>query len=156
MAAEAGAKPKQVYQVFIKAPAERVWDAITKPEFTARYYYGTIIKTNLAVGSSFTYFGPDGSSPMIEGKVLESDPPRRLVHTYRSLWGPLAKDAPTRVTWEVHALQSGVTKLTVIHDEFESETATFKGLATGGWNWILSNLKTLLETGETMPDQYQY
>jgi len=151
MTAEVTTRPKQVYQVFIKASQERVWDAITKPEFTARYFYGSILKSDLAVGSPFTYLTPNGSAPLIEGEVLACDPPRRLVHTYRSLWGPLAEDAPTRVTWELEAMQGGVTKLTVTHDDFDGETATFKGLAGGGWTWILSNLKTLLETGKPMP-----
>jgi uncharacterized protein YndB with AHSA1/START domain len=150
---EAATRPQQVYQVFIKAPPEHVWEAITKPEFTSRYYYGCALKTDLAIGSAFTYFMPDGN-PIVEGKVVESDPPRRLVHTYHSLWGELASDAPTRVTWELEPAHGGVTKLTVVHDEFEAETATYKGLATGGWSWILSNLQSLLETGEPIPQAY--
>lgn len=153
MTADIANRPKQVYQVFIKAPPERVWEAITTPEFTQRYYYGCTLKTDLAVGSAFTYFMADGS-PIVEGRVVESDPPRRLVHTYHSLWADLAHDAPTRVTWELEPSGSGVTKLTVVHDEFERETATYEGLATGGWNWILSNLKSLLETGEPIPEAY--
>ena len=153
MTTEATARPKLVYQVFIKAAQERVWDAITKPEFTAHYYYGSILKTDLKVGSPFTYLMSDGTTPIIEGEVLASDPPRRLVHSYRSLWGPLSQDAPTTVTWEVEAVQDGLTKLTVVHDDFAGETPTFKGLSSGGWTWILSNLKTLLETGEPMPTQ---
>jgi uncharacterized protein YndB with AHSA1/START domain len=153
MTAETASRPKQVYQVFIKASPERVWEAITKPEFTERYYYGCSLKTDLSVGSSFTYFMP-GGEPIVEGQVVESDPPRRLVHTYHSLWADLANDAPTRVTWEIEVAHGGVTKLTVVHDEFEGETATYTGLATGGWSWILSNLKTLLETGEPIPEAY--
>jgi len=93
MAAETTARPKLVYRVFIKAPRERVWEAITTPEFTARYYYGCALRSDLEVGSAFTYMAPDGSAPLIEGEVVELDPPRRLAHTYRSLWGPLAGDA---------------------------------------------------------------
>jgi uncharacterized protein YndB with AHSA1/START domain/DNA-binding transcriptional ArsR family regulator len=154
MAADTAARPKLVNQLFIKAPRERVWQAITTPEFTARYYYGCALESDLEVGSAFTYMAPDGSGPLIEGEVLESDPPRRLSHTYRSLWGPLADDAPSRVTWELEAVQNGVTKLTVVHDDFEGETATYKGLAEGGYAWILNNLKTLLETGEPLPEQW--
>ena len=150
---EATTRPKLVNQVFIRAPQARVWEAITKPEFTARYFYGCVLKADLVVGGSFTYLTPDGSGTMLEGQVLACDPPRRLVHSYRSLWGPLAADAPTRVTWEVEAMPNDVTKLTVIHEDFDGETATFKGLAGGGWAWILSSLKTLLETGEPMPAQ---
>ena len=154
LSTETTARPKLVYEVLIKAPQERVWEAITTPEFTTRYYYGSALKSDLKVGSAFTYMSPDGSAPIIEGEVVESDPPRRLSHTYRSLWGPLAGDAPTKVTWELEAAQNGVTKLTVIHDDFAGETATYKGLSEGGYTWILSNLKTLLETGEPLPDQW--
>jgi uncharacterized protein YndB with AHSA1/START domain/DNA-binding transcriptional ArsR family regulator len=143
-------RPQLVYQIIIKAPQERVWAAITTPEFTSRYYYGTTLKTQLTVGSPFTYHLPNGS-PIVEGEVLASEPPTRLVHTYRSLWPPMHEDAPTRVTWELEAMPGGVTKVTVVHEDFQGETATYTGLQSGGWTWILSNLKTLLETGEPMP-----
>lgn len=153
LATNAEARPRLVNQIFIHAPVERVWEAVTTPEFTARYFYGSILKSDLSVGSPFTYFMPDGETPVIEGELLEYDPPRRLVHSYHSLWGPLAEDAPTTVTWELEAVKDDLTRLTVVHEDFEGETATYKGLSSGGWAWILSNLKTLLETGEPMPNQ---
>ncbi len=110
-------------------------------------------KTNLTVGSPFTYHMPDGS-PIIEGEVVLSDPPTRLVHTYHSLWPPMNEDAPTKVTWELVSMPGGVTKVTVVHEDFQGETATYQGLQSGGWAWILSNMKTLLETGEAMPQGY--
>jgi uncharacterized protein YndB with AHSA1/START domain len=143
-------RPRLVYQIIIKAPPERVWEAITTPEFTSRYYYGSTLKTDLTVGSPFTYHMPNGS-PIVEGEVVASEPPTRLVHTYHSLWPPMNEDAPTRVTWELEALPEGVTKVTVVHEDFQAETATYKGLQSGGWTWILSNMKTLLETGEPIP-----
>ena len=146
-------KPRLVYQIIIQAPPPRVWEAITKSEFTSRYYYGCTLKTDLTVGSPFTYHMPNGS-PIVEGEVVSSDPPNRLVHTYHSVWPPLNEDAPTRVTWELEALPGGVTKLTVVHEDFQGETATYQGLQGGGWTWIISNLKTLLETGEPMPQGY--
>lgn len=145
------ARPRQVYEVFIKAPPERVWEAITKEEFTARYFYGTRVRSDLQVGSPFNYSAADGTTSMVEGEVLESNPPRRLVHTWRVLWdAALAADAPSRVTWELQSMPGGVTKLTVVHDNFDGETATYRQVS-GGWMWVLSNLKTLLETGEPMP-----
>lgn len=146
-------KPQLVYQIIIKAPQERVWEAITTPEFTSRYYYGNTLKTDLTVGSPFTYLMPDGS-PIVEGEVVTSEPPHRLVHSYHSLWPPLDQDAPTRVTWELEPLSGSVTKVTVLHEEFQGETATYQGLQSGGWTWILSNMKTLLETGEPLPEEY--
>lgn len=146
-------KPRLVYQIIIKAPPERVWEAITTAEFTSRYYYGSALTTDLTVGSPFTYHRPNGS-PIVEGQVVASEPPKRLVHTYHSLWPPMNEDAPTRVTWELESMPGGVTKVTVVHEDFQGETATYTGLQSGGWTWILSNLKTLLETGEAMPQGY--
>lgn len=146
-------KPRIVHQIIIKASQERVWEAITTPEFTSRYYYGSTLKTDLTVGSPFTYHMSNGS-PIVEGEVVLSDPPNRLVHTYHSLWPPMNEDAPTRVTWELEAMSGGVTKVTVVHEDFQGETATYQGLQSGGWAWILSNMKTLLETGEAMPQEY--
>jgi uncharacterized protein YndB with AHSA1/START domain/DNA-binding transcriptional ArsR family regulator len=143
--------PRLVYQIIIKAPQEQVWVAITTPEFTARYYYGSTLHTDLSVGSPFSYHMADGS-PIVEGEVLASEPPKRLVYSYRSLWPPMNEDAPSRVTWELEAMAEGVTRVTVIHEGFEGETATYRGLQSGGWTWILSNMKTLLETGEPMPE----
>ena len=121
-------KPRLVYQIIIKAPQERVWEAITTSEFTSRYYYGSTLKTDLTVGSPFTYHMPNGS-PIVEGEVVASEPPNRLVHTYHSLWPPMNEDAPTRVTWELESMPGGVTKVTVVHEDFQGETATYTGLA---------------------------
>ena len=147
------AKPRLVYQIIIKAPQERVWEAITTSEFTSRYYYGCTLQTDLAVGSPFTYHLPNGS-PIVDGEVVASETPHRLVHTYHARWPPMHEDAPTRVTWELESLPGGVTKVTVVHEDFQGRTATYEGLQGGGWTWILSNLKTLLETGEPMPQGY--
>lgn len=147
------AKPKLVYQIVINAPQERVWQAITTPEFTARYYYDCTLKTDLTVGSPFTYHKPSGA-PIVEGEVILVDPPHRLVHSYHSLFPPMHKDAPTKVTWELAPMGGDVTKVTVVHEEFEGETPTYQGLQSGGWAWILSNMKTVLETGAPMPQGY--
>ena len=146
-------KPQLVYQIIINAPPERVWEAITTSEFTSRYYYGSTLTTDLTVGSPFTYHMPNGA-PVVEGAVVASEPPNRLVHTYHSLWPPMNQDAPTRVTWELESMPGGVTKVTVVHEGFQGQTATYTGLQSGGWAWILSNMKTLLETGEPMPQGY--
>ena len=95
-----------------------------------------------------------GTFRIVEGKVVLCDPPHRLVHTYHSNWPPMNKDAPTQVTWELEPMAGNVTKVTVLHEEFEGETATYQGLQSGGWAWILSNMKTVLETGEAMPQGY--
>jgi uncharacterized protein YndB with AHSA1/START domain len=84
--------------------------------------------------------------------VIEADPPNRLVHTWHALWdADVSADLPSRVTWEITGMHGGMTKLTVVHDDFDGETATYKQVG-GGWSWVLSSLKTLLETGEGLPN----
>ena len=70
----ADSKPRLVYQIIIKAPQERVWQAITTPEFTSRYYYNSALTTDLSIGSPFTYHMSNGS-PIVEGTVVASEPP---------------------------------------------------------------------------------
>jgi uncharacterized protein YndB with AHSA1/START domain/DNA-binding transcriptional ArsR family regulator len=152
MEVETATKPQQMYQMFIRATPERVWEAITTPEFTSRYFYGTYVDSTLEEGTPFVFYdSADHGNVMVEGEVVESDPPRRLVYTWRMLYDPdLAADAPSRVTWEIEPVGE-TSKLTVIH-EFDRESATFHHVASG-WSWVLSNLKTVLETGEPLPSQ---
>ena len=141
---------KQVYQVFIRATPERVWEAITKPEFTAKYFHGSRVDTTGERGTSIRHFAPDGTTLWGDDTILESDPPRRLVHTWRSLYDPeLAAEPPSRVTWEINPLPGGITKLTVVHDQLEGSPKTAANVA-GGWTFIISGLKTLLETDQPL------
>ena len=139
-------KTAQVYQVFIKASPEQIWDAITKPEFTERYFYGSRIETSPERRVSTA---PDGSSRG-DDATIEFDPPRKLVHEWRSLWDPEAAPEPaSRVTWEIEPGEDGVSMLTLVHDQLEASPKTADGVA-GGWMRVLSGLKTLLETGEPL------
>ncbi|HVB09705.1 MAG TPA: SRPBCC family protein [Bacillota bacterium] len=141
--------PQQVYSVFIKSSPERVWQAVTDPAFTARYFYGSRIECRLEAGAPLRHLDAEGNA-MVEGEVLEADPPRRFVHTWRSSWIPaMAADAPSRVTWEITPVDGGVTQLTLTHDQFDGETATYREVA-GGWSYVLSGLKTLVETGQPL------
>ena len=135
----------QVFQVFIKATPEQIWEAITKPEFTEKYFFAARIE--MENGRRVSH-GPDGSLWGDEA-ILEEDPPRRLVHGWRSLYDPeLAEEEPSRVTWEIDPEDGGVCKLTVIHDQLEGAPKTAAHIA--GWTYILSGLKTLLETGKPL------
>jgi len=139
----------QVYQVFIKATPEQIWDAITKAEFTEKYFYGSRVSMAEKPGGAFIGRG-DGDSILADGEVLEYDRPRRLQHTWRALYDEATADEPaSRVTWEVEAADGGVTKLTVVHDRLERAPKTAESVA-GGWSYVLSGLKTLLETGEPL------
>ena len=144
------AQTTQVYSVFIRATPEQVWDAITKPEFTTRYFHGTRIESTFEPGAPYLSLAGDGGETLVDGEVLESDPPRMLKHTWRALYDPETASEPfSRVTWEIEAQEGGVTKLTVIHDQLEAAPKTAESVA-GGWSYVLSGLKTLLETGEPL------
>jgi len=134
----------QVYQVFIKASAEEIWDAITKPEFTRRYFHGASITVT---PERYDSRGP-GGEVWGDAATLEFDPPRRLVHGWRSLYDPsLAEEDESRVTWEIEAQEGGVCLLTVVHDRLEGAPKTAASVSGPGWMGVLSALKTLLETG---------
>lgn len=150
MTTVAETRTTQVYRVFIKATADQVWAAITKPEFTADYFYGGRVESTFQPGSPIRYHSGSGDGLDIDGEVVESDPPRRLVHTFRSLWADeMAKEPPSRVTWEIEPADGGVCQLTVTHDQLERSPQT-SGSVGSGWSFILSGLKTLLETGKPM------
>ena len=142
----ATATTTQVYHLFIKATPERIWEAITNPEFTEKYFYAS--RVELANGRRRA-FGPEGELWGDEA-ILEEDPPRRLVHGWRALYDPeLAEEATSRVTWEIDEQEGGVSRLTVTHDQLEGAPKTAASVA-GGWMYVLSGLKTLLETGEPL------
>ena len=138
------AQTTQVYSVFILASPEQIWDAITKSEFTQQYFYGARI--DVRDGRRFSAIG----DMAWEEEVLESDPPRKLVHGWTAGYDPdLAAEAESRVTWEIEPQDGGITKLTVVHDRLEGAPKTAESVA-GGWMYILSGLKTLLETGKPL------
>jgi uncharacterized protein YndB with AHSA1/START domain len=138
----------QIYQVFIKATAEDIWEAIVNPEFTTKYFYGARIEVTPEWRRTFA---PDGSESWGEGSVSEFDPPRRLVHEWRSSYNPeLAVEEPSRVTWEIEPQDGGLCLLTVTHDQLEGAPKTAASVAGPGWMMVLSGLKTLLETGKPL------
>jgi uncharacterized protein YndB with AHSA1/START domain len=156
----------QVYRVYIKASPEAVWDAITKPEWTERYGYAGLVEYDMRPGGAFRALPgaamaayPGVPDVIVDGEVIEADPPHRLVQTWRMLMDPdVAAEGFTRLTHEIELAGPGVTKLTVIHDLEGAPklAALVAGGAEsegggGGWSWILSDLKSLLETGERLP-----
>jgi uncharacterized protein YndB with AHSA1/START domain len=139
---------EQVYRIFIRSSPERIWEAITSPGFTARYFHGARITI---VPDHYTSRGPDGDLYADED-VYEFDPPRRLVHGWRSLYDPeLAAEDASRVTWEIEPQDdSDVCLLTVTHDRLEGAPKTAISVSGVGWMHVLSGLKTLLETDEPL------
>ena len=137
----------QVYRVWIKATPEAIWEAITKPEFSVKYFHGA---RHTITPEHYDSRGPDGEV-WGDADVMEFDPPRKLVHGWRSLYNPeLAAEDESRVTWEIEPGDNGVTLLTVVHDQLEGAPKTAASVAGVGWMSVLSGLKTLLETGEPL------
>ena len=160
---------QQVYRIYIKADAERIWAAITDPSWNRRYGYGAPGNFDLVPGGRYystasaemrkasARMGFEVPDVVVDGEVIESDPPRRLVHTWRMLMDPAtAAEGFTTLTYEIHAGDNGVCRLTLTHELTNApQTAemvsgameTSGGGGGGGWSWVLSDLKTLLETG---------
>jgi uncharacterized protein YndB with AHSA1/START domain len=154
----------QVYRIYIRTTPQKVWDAITRPEWVARYGYGGTVEYDLRPGAPFRAYTSqemrDVGAPdvAIDGEVIEADPPHKLVLSWRMVMDEgLAAEGFTRLTYEIEEPEEGLSKLTLIHEldgaprlaallrgDFESEGAG------GGWAWVLSDLKTLLETGESL------
>ena len=138
----------QVYRIYIKATPEAVWEAITSADFTERYFYGVRIDTTADLRITHAY---DGSDTYGEDPVFEWDPPRRLVHGWHSKWNPeLSAEEPSRVTWEIESQDGGLSKLTVTHDQLEGAPKTAANVSGAGWMFVLSGLKTLVETGKPL------
>jgi uncharacterized protein YndB with AHSA1/START domain len=140
---------KLTFQIYIRATPEQVWEAITDTDFRRQYFYGSTIESTFEVGSPVRSHSPDGEL-WGDDVVLECDPPHVLSHTWRSLWAPEAADEPeSRVTWRVEPHSDGSTRLTVVHDQLEQSPHTAESVS-GGWMFIISGLKTVLETGNPM------
>jgi uncharacterized protein YndB with AHSA1/START domain/DNA-binding transcriptional ArsR family regulator len=151
----------QVYRVYIKAPAAMVWEAITSPEWSHRYGYGGYVSFDLRPGGAFSAKaderGMAGGMPedLLVGEVLEVDRPNRLVQTWHPVWSPeFAAEPPTRLTYQLRE-KDGITCLTLTHEvagaplAAEQVGGTLEG-AGGGWAEVLSDLKSVLETGSSM------
>jgi uncharacterized protein YndB with AHSA1/START domain len=154
----------QVYRVYIRATPEAIWDAITRPEWTEKYGYGGAVEYDLRPGGAYraltseamrAHGAPDVA---VDGEVIEADPPRRLVQTWRMVMDPeMAAEGFTRLTHEIEPIEGGVTKLTIVHDlegaprlaELLAGGMEAEG-AGGGWSWVLSDLKSLIETGRRL------
>jgi uncharacterized protein YndB with AHSA1/START domain len=141
-------KPSFMYVTYILTTAERLWQALTSAEFTERYMFGRRVESTWAVGAPVRYWGREGSVSD-SGEVLESDPPRKLVFTWRVEFDDaLKREGYSKVTFELESL-GGEVKLTVIHDELREGSGVLKGISMG-WPKALSSLKSLLETGKPL------
>ncbi|HLY49847.1 MAG TPA: metalloregulator ArsR/SmtB family transcription factor [Solirubrobacteraceae bacterium] len=159
-------KPSFVYATYIQTTPERLWQALTEPAFTERYWSITF-ESDWKAGSSVTWHQRGVTIDDPEQVVVESEPYRRLSytwHTFSPEWAAaldltdearerLGAEPRSKVTFEIEPLGDQV-KLTVTHDDLEPGGLT-GSLISQGWPRVLANLKTLLETGETLPDLEQ-
>jgi uncharacterized protein YndB with AHSA1/START domain len=172
MTANESAPTTQVYRVYIKATPQAIWDAITKPEWTARYGYTGLVDYELKPGGAYKVYPTEGfragaaargntlPDVVIEGEVIEANPPHKLVTTFHMLMDPtIAAEPFTRITHEIKQTGSGVCSLTLTHElEGAPMLASIVGGmfedegAGGGHAWVLSDLKSLLETGQAFAE----
>ncbi|MCM6776537.1 metalloregulator ArsR/SmtB family transcription factor [Nocardia sp. CDC159] len=152
-----------VYTTYIKTTPEQLWQALTDPAFTDRYW-GATFDTDWRPGSEMVWHQGDWSSGDREQVVLESDPPRKLSYTWHTFDSAFADamgmnpddvaawaaEPRSKVTFELEP-QGEIVKLTVVHDGFGPGSGVLAGISEG-WPGILANLKTLLETGEVLPE----
>lgn len=134
-------KPQFVYTTFIRSTPERVWDAIVRPEFTRQYWGGMTNVSDWSNGSLWQHLNPENET-WVQGQVVESVPPSRLVLTWAD---PDDLQDVSRVAFEIEA-KGDMVCLKVIHDHFRDDS-TMADKVSKGWPLVLSSLKSFLETG---------
>jgi uncharacterized protein YndB with AHSA1/START domain len=139
-------KPAFVYTTYIETSAEKLWQALTDGDFTERYWFGHRVASDWTVGSAY-HFANQGQ-PMVEGKVLVSDPPRRLAYSWDVVKHGAARERTSRVTFDLMP-RGTVIKLTVTHDEIDEGGTTLRDVSAG-WPLVLASLKSILETGHAL------
>jgi uncharacterized protein YndB with AHSA1/START domain len=143
-----GEKLQHVFVLYIKTTRAKLWDAIINGEITKKYYYNTTLRSDLKVGSDISFVSVDKEGKELHnvtGKILENDPMNKFSYSFQF---HDSNDKPSRVTFQLEDANE-LMKLTVFHDGFDEKTETYKSVVQG-WPYILSGLKTYLETGNTL------
>ena len=152
----------QIHRIFIDATPEQVWAAITTPEFSRLYGYTGDVSYDLTPGGRYEHRASEQMRStgmpdvVVTGEVLESDPPRRLVQTWAPVW--IEDEEPGTLTWDIEPTAEGATRLTLTHDLTGRPTTAAQvagnpdpeAMGGGGWPWVLSGIKSVLETGRPM------
>jgi len=137
------------YDIYIGAPATEVWKGIVDGDMTKQWVHGTRLDSKLKKGSPYAYVG-EGNFKVVDGEILEIEPEKRLVMSWKARWDDsVAKDRPSRVTYELSGAGASTTRLRLVHDDFDGQTATYFG-SIGSWPLMMSSLKTLIETGRPL------
>ena len=150
-------KPDFVYVTYIATTPQKVWQALVDTDVTRQYWVGPngecsrVNVSDWKPGSGWKHQRSDDSQTVdIVGKVVESDPPRRLVMTWARPSEAEDDSKHSRVAFDIEPHGAGLVRLTVSHDDLERDPKMLAGIS-GGWPMVLSNLKTLLETGHVLP-----
>lgn len=139
---------KFVYVTYIRTTPEKLWDALTQPEFTRQYWSETWQESAWQAGASWKIMIPDGRLGD-SGEVIEIDKPRRLVLSWRNEFVPeLRLEGHTRMTYELEPMGDEV-KLTLTHESSVPNSKMIEAVS-GGWPGILASVKSLLETGKPL------
>ena len=141
-------KPSICITIYIGSTPEKVWKALTDPNITERYWGGTRIESDWKVGSK-VFYRREGKV-MDEHELLTCEPPLWFSHTFHPLFGEFASESPSRVSFEI-AAGGPVVRLTMTHNQFPEGSAVYRA-CSGAWPMLLSSLKTLLETGNPLPN----
>jgi uncharacterized protein YndB with AHSA1/START domain len=137
-----------VYVTYIRSTPEKIWDALTMPEFTRLYWFDIDVVSDWRVGSPISY--TRGETTMVKGKVLVADRPKLLSYTFHEEGSASSKEPPTKVTIELEPeAGTDTVRVTAIHTDFV-ENSLHRPSISQGWPAVLSNLKSLLETGKTL------
>jgi uncharacterized protein YndB with AHSA1/START domain len=143
-------RPSFIYVTYINSTPEKVWQALTDPDFTRKYWVNHRNASDWKVGSEWRHEDYDDASLVdIAGHVVESAPPRHLVLTWAFPKDAKDPEKVSRVSFDIETYGDGV-RLTVTHSELEPDSPMLSGISRG-WPLVLSSLKTLLETGEPLP-----
>ncbi len=145
--------PAHVYEIFIRASRERVWNALIDPEYTTQYFHGTRFESSFEPGAPFVSRIVAQDRPAVDGTIEVFEPPSRLVYTWHALYdAEMAAEPPSRVEWTLApATEDGaVTRVTMRHGDLGMSPKTWESVRVG-WVAVLDSMKTLLETGEPLP-----
>ena len=139
------------YVTYISSTPENVWAALTQTEHTEKYFFGTAIQSDWQVGARVEYSRGEVTD---FGEILSYEPNREMTYTWENVSDTTTRSEPTVVTFKVQEMNSRVVKLTLIHDklteaDYVHDDNTFQGF-NNGWPFILSNLKSYLETNNVL------
>lgn len=140
-----------VYVTYIRTTPEKLWSALTDAEFQKQYWFGNSCQSEWKAGSPWKMFSAENQL-LDAGDIIEAEPPRRLVIRWRHQWKPeLREEGDSRCTMELEPAGAAV-KLTITHT-VEREKSKLIDAVGGGWPKVISNLKSLLETGAIAFDE---